>query len=155
MACISVRYSRSVTGTPAFLSSVKKVTNIGDNLPLAGASSSEGRNALDQGQTSPKLRRVTVEAVTVLFGGRVTGQLRTVLLAGALAFGAASAGMADPAMDAVMKELVPTGKLRVAIAVAPAPSALYAIKDGTTGNYRGVTVELGVAMAKKLGVPVE
>ena len=110
---------------------------------------------MDQGQTSPKLRRVTVEAVTVLFGGRVTGQLRTVLLAGALAFGAASAGMADPAMDAVMKELVPTGKLRVAIAVAPAPSALYAIKDGTTGNYRGVTVELGAAMAKKLGVPVE
>ena len=55
----------------------------------------------------------------------------------------------------VTKELAPTGKLRVAIAVAPAPSALYAIKDDATGQYRGVTVELGSAMARKLGVPVE
>jgi polar amino acid transport system substrate-binding protein len=55
----------------------------------------------------------------------------------------------------VMKELVPTGKLRVAIAVAPAPSALYAIKDSTTGKFRGVTVDLGAALARKLGVPVE
>src|SRR5262245_20342440 len=60
-----------------------------------------------------------------------------------------------PAEADVMKELAPTGKLRVAIAVAPAPSALYAIKDEATGQYRGVTVELGAAMAKKLGVPVE
>jgi polar amino acid transport system substrate-binding protein len=63
--------------------------------------------------------------------------------------------MADPAMDAVMKELVPTGTLRVAIALAPAPSALYTIKDSSTGQYRGVTVDLGSALAKKLGVPVE
>jgi glutamate formiminotransferase len=54
-----------------------------------------------------------------------------------------------------MKELVPTGKLRVAIAVAPAPSALYAIKDSTTGKFRSVTVDLGAALARKLGVPVE
>jgi polar amino acid transport system substrate-binding protein len=55
----------------------------------------------------------------------------------------------------VMKELVPTGKLRVAIAVAPSPSALYAVKDATSGKFRGVTVDLGSALAKKLGVPVE
>ena len=55
----------------------------------------------------------------------------------------------------VMKELVPTGKLRVAIAVAPAPSALYAVKDAASGKFRGVTVDLGTALAKKLGVPVE
>ena len=54
-----------------------------------------------------------------------------------------------------MKELVPTGKLRVAIAVAPSPSALYAVKDATSGKFRGVTVDLGTALAKKLGVPVE
>ena len=60
-----------------------------------------------------------------------------------------------PAKADLMKELAPTGKLRVAIAVAPAPSALYAIKDEATGKYRGVTVELGSAIAKKLGVPVE
>jgi polar amino acid transport system substrate-binding protein len=60
-----------------------------------------------------------------------------------------------PTKADVLKELAPTGKLRVAIAVGPAPSALYAIKDEATGQYRGVTVELGSAMAKKLGVPVE
>jgi polar amino acid transport system substrate-binding protein len=60
-----------------------------------------------------------------------------------------------PTKADVVKELAPTGKLRVAIAVGPAPSALYAIKDDASGQYRGVTVELGSAMAKKLGVPVE
>ena len=54
-----------------------------------------------------------------------------------------------------MKELVPTGKLRVAIAVAPAPSAFYAVKDAVSGKFHGVTVDLGTALAKKLGVPVE
>jgi polar amino acid transport system substrate-binding protein len=58
-------------------------------------------------------------------------------------------------MDVVMSQLVPTGKLRVAIAVAPAPSALYAVKDAATGKFRGVSVDLGSALAKKLGVPVE
>src|SRR5215510_968454 len=62
---------------------------------------------------------------------------------------------AMPSKADVMNELAPTGKLRVAIAVGPAPSALYAIKDDATGQYRGVTVELGSAMAKKLGIPVE
>src|SRR5258707_6423605 len=56
--------------------------------------------------------------------------------------------------DSVMKELVPTGKLRVAIAVSPAPSALYVIKGGS-GGYRGVAIDLGSALAKKLGVSVE
>jgi ABC-type amino acid transport substrate-binding protein len=60
-----------------------------------------------------------------------------------------------PTKADVVKEVAPTGKLRVAIAVGPAPSALYAIKDDATGQYCGVTVELGSAMAKKLGVPVE
>lgn len=54
-----------------------------------------------------------------------------------------------------MKELIPTGKLRVAIAISPTPSAFYAVKDAATGKFRGVTVELGTALAKKLGVPVE
>ncbi|MFZ1004221.1 MAG: transporter substrate-binding domain-containing protein [Pseudolabrys sp.] len=74
----------------------------------------------------------------------------------ALGFAIALAcGAFVPAKADVMEELAPTGKLRVAIAVAPAPSALYAIKDEATGKYRGVTVELGSAIAKKLGVPVE
>ena len=53
-----------------------------------------------------------------------------------------------------MSELTPTGKLRVAIAIAPAPSAQFAIKDDS-GGYRGVAVELGAAFARKLGVPVD
>jgi ABC-type amino acid transport substrate-binding protein len=56
--------------------------------------------------------------------------------------------------QSVMHELTPTGKLRVAIAVAPSPSAQFAIKDDK-GGYRGVAVDLGTALAKKLGVPVE
>jgi polar amino acid transport system substrate-binding protein len=64
-------------------------------------------------------------------------------------------GIAMPAWADLVKELIPTGKLRVAIAVAPAPSAFYAVKDGSTGKFRGVTVELGAALARKLGVPVE
>jgi polar amino acid transport system substrate-binding protein len=77
------------------------------------------------------------------------------LLALLLACSVTSAAVADPATDAVKKELVPTGTLRVAIAVAPAPSALYVIKDTTTGKFHGVSIELGSALAKKLGVPVE
>jgi polar amino acid transport system substrate-binding protein len=64
-------------------------------------------------------------------------------------------GIAMPAKADLVKELIPTGKLRVAIAIAPAPSALYAVKDSTTGKFRGVTVDLGAALARKLGVPVE
>ncbi len=55
--------------------------------------------------------------------------------------------MADAA---VMQQLVPTGKLRIAIAVSPSPSAQFAVKDGDT--FKGVAVQLGQALAKKLGV---
>jgi len=54
---------------------------------------------------------------------------------------------------AVLRELAPTGKLRIAIAVAPAPSAQFAIKDGD--GYRGVAVTLGTALANKMGVAAE
>lgn len=52
-------------------------------------------------------------------------------------------------------ELTPTGKLRVAIGVSPTPSAFYSIKDPATGKFRGVSVDLGGALARKLGVQVE
>ncbi len=60
--------------------------------------------------------------------------------------------MAQPEA-AVLRELAPTGKLRIAIAVASSPSAQFAIKDGD--NFRGVAVTLGTALAKKMGVPAE
>jgi polar amino acid transport system substrate-binding protein len=65
------------------------------------------------------------------------------------------ASMSGDRTPTALKELAPTGKLRVAIGVSPAPSAFYAIKDATTGKFRGVTVDLGTALAQKLGVPVE
>jgi len=50
-------------------------------------------------------------------------------------------------------EIVPTGKLRVAIAISPAGGAFWCTK--TESGYAGVPVELGRAMAEQLGVPVE
>jgi polar amino acid transport system substrate-binding protein len=74
----------------------------------------------------------------------------------ALSFiGAAMCVSAASDHDAVLKELAPTGKLRVAIGVSPAPSAFYAIKDANTGKFRGITVDLAAALARKLGVEVE
>ena len=58
--------------------------------------------------------------------------------------------MADAA---VLEQLAPKGALRLAIAVAPSPSAQFAIQDG--GGYKGVAVTLGHALATKLGVPLE
>lgn len=58
--------------------------------------------------------------------------------------------MADAA---VLQQLAPTGKLRIAIAVSPSPSAQFAIRDGDT--FRGVAVTLGRALAKKLGVEAQ
>jgi polar amino acid transport system substrate-binding protein len=78
-----------------------------------------------------------------------------ILLLAAMCLGAAVAADVARADDAaVRRELAPTGKLRVAIAVSPSPSALYVVKDAS-GQYRGVTVDLGTALAKKLGVPLE
>jgi polar amino acid transport system substrate-binding protein len=54
---------------------------------------------------------------------------------------------------AVTKELAPTGKLRIAVAIAPSPSAQFAVRDGD--GIRGVAVTLGAALARKLGVPAE
>jgi polar amino acid transport system substrate-binding protein len=66
-----------------------------------------------------------------------------------MALGAGGAAADDAA---AVKELTPTGKLRVAVAVSPAPSALYSVKDPTTGKLKGVTIELGRALAARLKV---
>jgi polar amino acid transport system substrate-binding protein len=54
----------------------------------------------------------------------------------------------------VMRELVPTGKLRVGVAFAPAPTPIFVVKDAA-GGVHGVPRDLGAALAKALGVPVE
>jgi polar amino acid transport system substrate-binding protein len=53
-----------------------------------------------------------------------------------------------------VKELIPRGKLRVGIVFAPAASAFFVVKDAS-GEPHGVTVDLAIELAKKLGVPVE
>jgi polar amino acid transport system substrate-binding protein len=53
-----------------------------------------------------------------------------------------------------MKELIPTGKLRVGVAFAPSPSPLFVVKD-KDGAPHGVTVDLGRELAKQLGVDAE
>ena len=62
-----------------------------------------------------------------------------------------AAWAADPA---VLKELAPTGKLRVGIAVAPTPGAGNVAIDAN-GEPRGAGGDLGRELAKKLGVPVQ
>jgi polar amino acid transport system substrate-binding protein len=81
--------------------------------------------------------------------------MRSLVRLATLAVALAAAGIAAADDGAAIKELAPTGKLRVAIAVGPAPSALYTVKGETPGTYRGVTITLATALAKKLGVPLE
>ena len=54
-----------------------------------------------------------------------------------------------------IKELAPTGKLRVGVLFASVASPLFAVKDKDSGRLRGVTVDLGTELAQRLGVPVE
>jgi polar amino acid transport system substrate-binding protein len=81
--------------------------------------------------------------------------MRSLVRLATLAVALAAAGIAAADDGAAIKELTPTGKLRVAIAVGPTPSALYTVKGESPGSYRGVTITLAGALAKKLGVPLE
>src|SRR5262249_61127051 len=52
------------------------------------------------------------------------------------------------AADQAIKELAPTGKLRVGVAVGPAASGLWCVGDAATGKGRGVPVEVGTALER-------
>jgi hypothetical protein len=54
-----------------------------------------------------------------------------------------------------VRDIVPTGSLRVAVGVGPAASAFWATRDPATGKPRGVTVEIAKAAAEKLRVPLQ
>ena len=56
---------------------------------------------------------------------------------------------AQPVSDARVADLVRTGKLRAGVGVV-APH--WAVKDPTTGELRGVAVEIARALATRLGV---
>ena len=55
--------------------------------------------------------------------------------------------------DALRDEIVPTGKLRVALAISPAGGPMWSTRTET--GFAGVPVDLGKEMAAQLGVPVE
>jgi polar amino acid transport system substrate-binding protein len=82
--------------------------------------------------------------------------MKVFLFCTALLFGAdaGSAPVSDGATPLQRREIVPTGKLRVGVASAPAKSALFVVKD-VDGEPRGVTVDLGKELARKLGAPIE
>src|SRR5215510_13550699 len=75
--------------------------------------------------------------------------LWSMLLTAAIAAGGASAQEST-----AVKELIPTGKLRVGVVFAPAASAFFVVKDAK-GEPRGVTVDLALELGRKLGLPVE
>jgi len=58
-------------------------------------------------------------------------------------------------LDDFRDELMPTGCLRLGIVAAPAPSALFAVFDTGSQTYRGVTVDIGEALAMQLGADLE
>ncbi len=58
-------------------------------------------------------------------------------------------------IDQARRELAPAGKIRVAIAVSPSASAIFAVRDADTGTLRGVTLDLGNALASQAGIPVQ
>jgi polar amino acid transport system substrate-binding protein len=78
-------------------------------------------------------------------------------VAGAAGIAGCSHGKSQSSINAVarvevVQTLAPTGKLRVGV-YAGSPSSL--VVDTKTGERRGVALELGAVLAKKLGVPVE
>ena len=56
--------------------------------------------------------------------------------------------------DDVLKQLVPTGKLRVGMAYAPTRTPIFVAKNAS-GDFHGVPRDLGIALAESLGVPAE
>jgi polar amino acid transport system substrate-binding protein len=57
--------------------------------------------------------------------------------------------------EAAVRELAPTGTLRVGVAVGPAASPGWTIADPVTGDPSGVAVDLGRALASRIGTPLQ
>jgi polar amino acid transport system substrate-binding protein len=54
-----------------------------------------------------------------------------------------------------LNELAPTGRLRAAVAVGAAASAVWSTRDAATGELKGVAADLARAMAEWLGLPLD
>src|SRR5690242_14202033 len=81
---------------------------------------------------------------------RRTLSLAAIILICAAIPAAILAAAQSPPVDAVAA-LAPTGKLRVGVLMV----WYFAIEDKTTGKLAGVIPDLGEALARRLGVPVE
>ena len=81
----------------------------------------------------------------------MTAFARSALVTLSLACGIASP-VADTAIDAVRKDLAPTGKLRAAINFG---NSVLAQADPVTGEPRGITPDLARELARRLAIPVE
>ncbi len=79
---------------------------------------------------------------------RTTHWLMTAIL-GLMLVGCA--GMQTGASSETKAAVAPTGKLRVAFLSAP----IYATKDPSTGELKGVAVDLGKELARRVGVPFD
>jgi polar amino acid transport system substrate-binding protein len=66
-----------------------------------------------------------------------------------------TAAPTQPLFEAARTELAPGGTLKVAIAVGPAGSAVWATRDAAAGEPRGVTVDIARAMSERFGLPLE
>lgn len=64
---------------------------------------------------------------------------------------AGCAGMQSGISADTRASLAPTGKLRVAFLFAP----IYATKDPATGELKGIAIDLGKELARRVGVPFE
>jgi polar amino acid transport system substrate-binding protein len=65
-------------------------------------------------------------------------------------------GMSGDALSdqSAIHELVPSETLRVGLVAAPARSMLFVAKDVSTGEPRGITVDLARSLAQQLRVPI-
>ncbi len=79
-------------------------------------------------------------------------RIRDWLIAGVVGlFIGGCAGMQAAPSPETKAAVAPTGKLRVAFISVP----LYATKDSATGELKGVAVDLGKELARRVGVPFE
>lgn len=74
------------------------------------------------------------------------------VIAGCMAMIAAGAPANAQAIDVVRSQLASTGKLRVAFVI---PNTLVVRKDPASGEFSGMSIELGREIAKRLGVGLE
>lgn len=78
----------------------------------------------------------------------------SLLCAAALVAALSSPARAD-APEPVIRDLAPSGTLRVAVALGTSPSAFRAVRDAATGAPKGVAIDLATALATKLGVSMQ